>query len=223
MIWAQRIGSLAFGLAVGGIGTWFVGSDAPVSAPPPPQQTVDAREIRLAPDCEGDGDLVERLQTLRSELAAAELTVKVGNAQEEAEYGAPLPWPEDLPEEFTEAGLERELNAMLDEIGGGELIGLDCGEYPCTGVVVVSGEHTFPLRDAFGELMRSSRYSNFHKSEGMRMTDEGAAISGLILQLAFPAEKLEDGQSKRVGFLVKEVGRTFNDEVTDALNAADEL
>ena len=64
--------------------------------------------------------------------------------REEREGGAPIPFPDDLPDAYREQALVKALRAALSAVGlEGEIGAVDCSEYPC----IVFGQFELPPGD----------------------------------------------------------------------------
>lgn len=208
----RHVAALVSGLAVGFGGVRLLSAPtAPVptgaSEAPTAESPVELRLLAPA-DCPGEADRHARLRALAAELEDARRVVAIGAAQAELEVGAPIDWPADVPDAFTEAGIERGVTDLLDEVGAGRLLGLDCGEYPCVGLVRFTGPEADAHSDALEALVDASVYANRHRTEAWK-DDEDGQTEWLVVQLAFPAAPLDPADSKRVSFRMNELLETF--------------
>jgi hypothetical protein len=75
------------------------------------------------------GALEDRAADLQREIDGLE---QLARAYEEELYGAPCPWPDDLPAAVTPDGFRAQVRAAVDACGGEvDLVGFDCSEPPC--------------------------------------------------------------------------------------------
>ncbi len=113
--------------------------DAPVSTEARSVQTTSAtpttrgpREpVRQASRSAASGPSETDLQALRDEVAAAELHLALLQGQREAVEGVPQPWTDDLPAADRPEAVEAAVVAAIEAHGEGELLDMDCDEYPC--------------------------------------------------------------------------------------------
>lgn len=107
---------------------------APAPAPAPP-----APGDRLAPQ------QVEELQALltdtRAELERVERALAAEQAMRIESEGAPMPFPTGLPERFGEEALRTRMQTAFEQSGvAGEVVSIDCGEFPCVVYAELEGD-----------------------------------------------------------------------------------
>lgn len=90
--------------------------DAPVAAAPRPEDTARIAEL--------EGQL-QRLQA-RQAITSGQLA---------AVQGEPQPWPDDVAAAWRPAAFERSLRALAAEEEAGDLLTVDCSEFPCLAVL----------------------------------------------------------------------------------------
>ncbi len=89
-----------------------------------------------------------REQLLRSASRIAALRAAVETVEPRAE-----PWPDPPPTELNPPAFEGSVLDAIDEVGGGELLELDCDEFPCVATVAPSnlpqdGDRMAPFQQA---------------------------------------------------------------------------
>ena len=187
------------GALVGASAGWLV----PESTPDPDLQPVLARDVVLAeplpahcPDRHnalrdvGDG-LVKELEML-------DLQLRIIEHRREQREGVEMPWPSVHDPLQAPATLEGNVAAALDEVGG-ELLELECDEYPClVSMVVPADEGGGVSSDALGpflEALHARGYADHTKQWNIttRIGEDYAAVIAL-----WSSE--EDISGKRVAF-----------------------
>ncbi len=114
-------------------------ADAVVEAAAGP--TRDRAQDRTAPRARaplGDDPTVEQLlyevDALAAEVERLQLESTLARGQLAHYEGEALPWPEDLPEGLSATGFEAAMQAAEAEMEHGELVEVDCGEFPCVAI-----------------------------------------------------------------------------------------
>jgi hypothetical protein len=81
---------------------------------------------------------VEELQaevaSLSEEVARLQLESTMARGQLAHYEGEALPWPEDLPAGLAASGFEDAMRQAAEGMGDGELMEVDCGEFPCVAI-----------------------------------------------------------------------------------------
>lgn len=77
---------------------------------------------------------IARLERLRRDL---ELQIGLARGELEAQTGAPQGWPDQVPEQFSEAYISDQIDALLTSSETQDSVDIDCIEFPC--VVRVRG------------------------------------------------------------------------------------
>ena len=112
------------------------GETRSVGAPPAPQRR---RVVVEAPDIERGSRSQDHSQgeiaRLRAEIAGLRASQALTRGQLQGLTGQPQPWPTDLPDAFLPAAFERSMRALVAQEGAGELLALDCSEFPCLTVL----------------------------------------------------------------------------------------
>jgi len=135
-----------------------VGAPPAATAPdgPPPRRVA----IRVDPDtspADREAMLVAEIGRLRDELRGAEVTAAVARGQLAAHEGDPVPWPDDLPDQYRREAFEEAIEAALEDVPFGDLEVLDCNEYPCFAVIRSheTGDGWQHAVDDFATLLRA--------------------------------------------------------------------
>jgi hypothetical protein len=242
---AHRILGFAIGAVAGSVGWFALTPDAtpgPVETPP---KAVASGSTPVRASCPEEAQLRTQLDALDAHITGTAVGVAVAGAQQEEAIGARIEPPSPLPPEFEEAAIESALSEMVGEFGG-IVAGLDCGEYPCTAVVVfdkeampgvsyninddpvvyatvVDGvtvgeyETVDEAQDAADQL--SFRAAAEERWPNMRADSYGARQETTsAFRIAFLAEAVEpfSAERKHVDFLVNEAANTFAEEVQGA-------
>ena len=119
--------------------------------------------------------LLEQNKSLQSDVATLEQQVELLQAEQRADRGEALAFPDDLPPRFSEAALVAAFNSALKEAGlEGELTSMDCTEYPCIAYGTVQ-QDTRDLSKSLRATPSMSTYDNddwsvsgWHRNEGGR-------------------------------------------------------
>ncbi|MFN3198240.1 MAG: hypothetical protein ACE366_07450 [Bradymonadia bacterium] len=92
-----------------------------------------ARSVTLAGAVKADPEVAQ----LKRQIELLQQALDEEHAQQAVREGEALPFPDDLPEAYTEAGLRQAFTDMLAAQGiHGEISEIDCSEFPC----IVHGE-----------------------------------------------------------------------------------
>ena len=136
---AHRILGFAIGAVAGAVG-WFALTPGatPGPAETPPKATASA-STPIQASCPEEAQLRTQLAALDAQITGTAVGVAVAGAQQVEAIGARIEPPSPLPPEFEEAAIESALSELAGEFGG-IVAGIDCGEYPCTAVVVFDEE-----------------------------------------------------------------------------------
>lgn len=126
----RRVGPFVVACAAG----FALGVAWPVVAPDAPDAGATpwggAAEL---PPCPAIAPLAREADAVSRELGRLEAEILKGRVLDAAHIGLPVEWPDDLPDRWREASIERALRDALGE--DGEILTLDCSEYPCVAVV----------------------------------------------------------------------------------------
>lgn len=115
------------GLAVGR--AW---PGAPAGVGPQAEDPAGRGALTLPP-CPDADPIVGDVRALTQELGRLDAEILKGQIYDADAIGLPVEWPDDLPDLWREASVEQALLAALGS--DGELLALDCSEYPCQAVV----------------------------------------------------------------------------------------
>ncbi len=208
-----RVSWLLGGLVVGFV-FGLLARVPPVEAPEPGAVEAPAAvkpTYIASPDCPDETDLIAELEGLEAELEEARLAATVAAAQVEAEVGAPVEWPPDVPDDLQEAGLEKRLLALVGEVDGGQLLGMDCAEYPCAAVVAFNGAEPMEAYAAFGDLSDAEFDKQWGDVEWYKADD--GSVELVVQRMGFPAGVLEgdelDAANRRAGFRFEDLSTSF--------------
>lgn len=156
--------------------------------------------VRIAMDPDDDPDAV--IAALEAQIAALQTQQSLAQGQLAAVQGDPQPWPDDIPDGYRPAAFERELRAAVDEEGAGEVLLVDCSEFPCLTVIrpgAYDGQGTSPelqaVIDRLTEQLGSAAIGVHNSRTGDGETD--LLLSGLSFT---PKEQHNDDVSVRNGF-----------------------
>ncbi|AKT43794.1 hypothetical protein [Chondromyces crocatus] len=111
-------------------------------SPKPPAERPPTSPSKESPPRRAIGQLVtekeKEISRLQEELRG--LRAEAGYTQEriEALEGTPQPWPADIPAGFREKPLEANFQAVLEKHKLGDLVDMECDEFPCIAVVKAS-------------------------------------------------------------------------------------
>ncbi len=117
-----------------GVTLLVVGLALDEEAPEPYASVADAEttsERRVVERVTVQGDCDERVSELEAEVQRLSLLGAIASGRVEGHEGIEQAWPEALPDRFTPEGVEAAVAAALEEVEGGELLEVDCSEYPC--------------------------------------------------------------------------------------------
>ncbi len=215
----------AFALAA--VAGWTGVALWPAPAPPPVPAAIPGEPIVVRPlaTCPEEPKLFDDLSALQEAVAAKSEQLDVARAQEELTTGKALEWPTNLPEGFDEQSLERLLLDVADEHGG-ELIGVDCGEYPCVAVIGWNGAQ-FDAKTAarldLSMAMPSSSWGGemvWSEAENLSEFIRGEAAGGVSFTVALlPPGKRTEEENARIAFRTAEASSIFNPMTHDYADA----
>lgn len=171
------------------------GEQRAVGSPPPPRREVRVRSAPAESPPLGEGRLAAEdaeavITALQDEIARLEARQALTTGQLAAVRGEPQPWPDDVPEAFRPAAFERSMRTIVEEEGAGDLLVVDCAEFPCLTVLrpgPYEGQGTPPevqaVIDRMQELLGASGVSvhNAKTGDGTRellLTGLGFAPEG---------------------------------------------
>lgn len=152
--------------------------------------------------CPGEDALFAELTRLDAARSAVEAVLAEEVARAEVEVGAPLDWPDGASEAFTEGGVERGLQGVIDRAGVGVLHDLDCGEYPCVAVLTVSGPDAFAQAAALREALKGSVYGETAWRNESMTGPPGEPV--LRLHVALPEGPMAGLSQRRMSFRLEE-------------------
>ncbi|MCO4769599.1 MAG: hypothetical protein KDA24_06165 [Deltaproteobacteria bacterium] len=115
------------------------GETRTVGTPKPGPRPRVVRKMVRAP--QGDGLAVEEadsdavIEALEDEIASLRRQQAISAGQLAEVAGEPQPWPEDVPDAFLPANFERSIRSLVAEEGAGDLLVVDCAEFPCLTVL----------------------------------------------------------------------------------------
>ena len=123
-----------------------------------PVPTSTARE----PACPDIAALRAEVQALEEATTALELQVADERVATAAIEGTPIDWPDDIDPAFQDVGVEAAMQDAFDTLGAGELLALDCSEYPCVAIAQFTSTEDVDaievgnqLGDALGEAYKT--------------------------------------------------------------------
>jgi hypothetical protein len=156
--------------------------------PPPPTPRVAglARdpEASTVPEAMSPEEAVAAIDALEREIAGLRARHALAEGQLAQVTGDPQPWPEDLPAAFLPAQFERSMRQLVAEEGAGELLTVDCSEFPCLTVLrpaAWDGDGLPPqvqaVVDGMQELLGESGVSV--SNSRMRDGDQDLLLTGL--------------------------------------------
>lgn len=188
---------------------WAFGSSpSPEPEPFVEEVVTQKRTVRPQADCPDETPALVKIQQLQGTLAEIERSLALLQAQEELVTGAPLEWPDDVSETYEESAIEAELMRVAEETGG-VLVGLDCGEYPCVGLISWRGfdlDMSSAVRSNFTELWPEYRHGGF----GVQMEPETGANTSHYISFGVPAQALAEDSEKRLRFRLGEITEIFD-------------
>jgi len=203
------------GLAVGAAAGWLARpATTQQSTPAVPSNVPTVRTVLVAaPDCADESELIGEITDLAEQLDTLQLAVRLAQAQSEAEIGAPMEWPTNVDPAFSEAAIEVAIGTMAAEAGG-TLVGLDCGEYPCVGVIAYPPNPEDSDEAWFWETLRASPYAAARTSGVAWFDHETEAITLRATTLALPAEEVSAGPNRdRLDFRMEDAMTTFGPDL----------
>jgi len=176
-----------------------VGTPAPapqvrrvVRAAPSPEPAV---QVRL----DGDADPEAVIAALQAELATLRTQQSLAEGQLAAVQGEPEPWPDDVPDAFRPAAFERALRTAVEEEGAGDVLVVDCSEFPCLTVLKPApydGQGTSPevqaVIDRLSEALGDAGIGVYNSKTGDGVND--LLLSGLAFT---PADARDDDLATR--------------------------
>jgi len=127
----RAVGIFAGTALLGGLVVGFLRPSPPSTPLPAPSPSSVPTSRAPRPDCPDRLVLEERASELEARTRQLELAIAAERVATAATEGLPIEWPVDLDARFREEGVETALRSAFDEVGGGELLGLDCSEFPC--------------------------------------------------------------------------------------------
>lgn len=105
---------------------------APPSPPRAPSAAPVVAEGLPEPTRETIAELHALVQETRAELKRVETELGAERAMRQESEGAPIAFPDGLAERFGEDSLRTRMQRAIDEAGlSGEMVSIDCSEYPC--------------------------------------------------------------------------------------------
>jgi hypothetical protein len=169
----------------------------------------------------GEDPVVADNERMRDELARLRRDLDVERQLRSSSEGEEVPFPDDLPAKYTEGPLKSAFLDMFSDAGlAGDVIAIDCSEYPCIvyGEMEVGGdraamdkawvalEHALHERFPAEESNHSIRNSTFRKDK-----EEAKSVFGIALtpKSHDRSDEQRKNQNKRV--------RLRNQEFMDAL------
>jgi hypothetical protein len=163
--------------------TVHAGEEKSVGAPSPAPTPVVRRIVREAPAPTVSMSVDERdpeavIAELRSELAGLRTQQSLSEGQLAAVQGEAQPWPEDIEELYRPAAFERAMRTAVADEGAGDVLVVDCSEFPCLTVLKpgpYDGQGTSPeiqaVIDRLSALLGDSGISVHNSRSGDGETD----------------------------------------------------
>ena len=109
----------------------FTDDDAPAPYVEPATEAATATTQRVVERVTVQGDCDERVAELEAEVQRLGLLGAIASGRVEGHEGVEQVWPSELPGRFTPAAVEASVREALEQVEGGELLEVDCSEYPC--------------------------------------------------------------------------------------------
>lgn len=180
-----------------------------------PEAPVAARE---AGPVTGAAASAEELDRLREENDRLRLENALVRGSLAAHEGAPIPWPEHVPEPLRPDGFAARVEAAVAGLEGLELLEVDCDEYPC--LAVVRSSDVEPGWERKAQAVPEGLNQELGEGYGIvamaRGEDDGQEP---IMMLAFGlVEASEDGPAedpKRIGYRAEQVMHAAAEEIRD--------
>ncbi|GEM_PF-6728913 len=110
---------------------WTSFDDEASEAPEQAAVEADTTTRRVVERVTVEGDCGDRVAELEAEVQRLSLMGAIASGRVEGHEGTEQPWPDELPGRFTAASVEASVEAALEQVEGGELLEVDCSEYPC--------------------------------------------------------------------------------------------
>ena len=99
------------------------------------------------------------------------------------------------------------LEALLGRAGGGQITGLDCGEYPCVAVVSFAGSDPEERAAGFSDAFAQSPLGVApYISEARHRAGESQVHS---IRVAMPFDDASKQHPKRLAFRLSEIGEAY--------------
>lgn len=182
------LGWLAAALAFVGVRSWPAPDvEAPALARVPQSPARSPAEPCAVPTPSAPAPRpVDRHAALRDRLAARRDALALTMSQENAVMGAPLPWPNDVAEEETEAYVTEILEGLAGDTGGA-MIHLDCREFPCVAVLDWGGDESegsaaegiARIREIWPEVVEGSYREHYFDGQTVRSHTFAPLVGGL--------------------------------------------
>lgn len=164
---------ICIAMALGFLGGVLWGKKAPDDTPVPDPES-GTKVVERTQSQEGDF-CTERLADCEQRL---EFASNVIDRQVEERTGTPVPFPEDIPPQYTGEGFETAVHEALAECGvdGLELALVDCSEFPC---MAFFSQTTKSYNHAVGDLRScegwTKRFERGGTANSSFMTNDGVA------------------------------------------------
>lgn len=122
--------------------TLAAGQSAAFEAPGAPGAPVVKRVVRRAPTAStlpaGEDlapEVADHITALQDRIAELELQTDLQRGRLQSHEGTPQEFPEDLPPAYRPEGFEAALLESLGEDMPGEIVSVDCDEFPCLAIL----------------------------------------------------------------------------------------
>ena len=213
--------TIAAACVAGGLTGGLVGSilwappPAPEPAPAPPAVVAVELDAPLPSACPARAAvLAAETARLEGALAAVALQQRILDVRRVQREGAESPWPAEPDPSLRPEVWRAALEEALAEVGG-ELLELECDEYPCVTAVKVPKEDDFPgvyggSLDPLKEALAASGYPE-HEAWITSMTGLDGAYMASFAMLPVADDALATRMSFRVGRVFEEVSSSLEE------------
>lgn len=181
-----------------------------------PSTPATSTERAPLPPCPEVAPIVREVAALSRERGRLDVEILEGRLYDADSIGMPIEWPEDLPTAWREPAIERQLEEQLGEEG--EILALDCSEYPCIAIVaplarVTDFETGHRHAAAVVEGLRSRGLSPAVRHAGFGAPGGGQLVT-LALAFVAPEHEFPD---RRKEFRFEELDRSVESVVSELL------
>jgi ferric-dicitrate binding protein FerR (iron transport regulator) len=157
------------------------------------------RAVRMGPEGTADlspkpADAKERIAALEAELEQLRFEQALTRGQLVQTRGEPMAWPDKVDPSLEPETFEQRLQEALSEAEAGDLLAIDCEEYPCIAYVELDPElgmdQLAPMLQSIADKVRGD--SDPAVMQMVRATGEGGADQKLLTMALMPREETED-------------------------------